>query len=79
MRAAEATALECGRTLLVLDAVTDGEAARLYERLGWIRVGDIPGYALMPRGGLCGTTFYYRDLRGSFEHPTDGEPVPVEA
>jgi GNAT superfamily N-acetyltransferase len=62
MRAAEATARECGRTLLVLDAVTGGEAARLYERLGWVRVGDIPGFALMPRGGLCSTTFYYRDL-----------------
>jgi GNAT superfamily N-acetyltransferase len=62
MRAAEATALECGRTLLVLDAVTGGDAARLYERLGWIRVGDIPSYALMPRGGLCSTTVYYRDL-----------------
>jgi GNAT superfamily N-acetyltransferase len=62
MRAAEATARECGRTLLVLDAVTGGDAARLYERLGWVRVGDIPGYALMPRGGLCSTTYYYRDL-----------------
>ena len=48
MRAAEATARECGKTLLVLDAVTSGDAARLYERLGWTRVGDIPGYALMP-------------------------------
>jgi ribosomal protein S18 acetylase RimI-like enzyme len=62
LRAAEATARECGRTLLVLDAVTGGEGARLYERLGWVRVGDIPGYALMPRGGLCSTTYYYRDL-----------------
>jgi GNAT superfamily N-acetyltransferase len=62
MRAAEATARECGRTLLVLDAVTGGDAARLYERLGWTRVGDIPGYALFPRGGLCSTTVYYRDL-----------------
>ena len=41
IRAAEAAALECGRTLLVLDAVTDGDAARLYERLGWVRVGEI--------------------------------------
>jgi GNAT superfamily N-acetyltransferase len=62
MRAAEAVALESGRTLLVLDAVTGGDAARLYERLGWIKVGDVPGFALMPRGGLCSTTFYYRDL-----------------
>ena len=62
MRAAENTARECGKTLLVLDAVTGGDAARLYERLGWVRVGDIPRYALMPRGGFCSTTYYYRDL-----------------
>jgi len=64
MRAAETTARECGKTLLVLDAVTGGDGARLYERLGWVRVGDIPGYALLPQGGFCGTTFYYRDLGG---------------
>lgn len=62
MRAAEETARECGKTLLVLDTVSGSEAARLYERLGWVRVGDIPGYALMPRGGLCSTTVYYRCL-----------------
>jgi GNAT superfamily N-acetyltransferase len=62
MRAAEATARECGKTLLVLDAVTDGDAARLYERLGWERVGVIPGYALFPQGGLCDTTVYYRNI-----------------
>ena len=56
MRAAETTAREYGKTLLVLDAVTGGDAARLYERLGWVRVGEIPGYAFMPRGGLCSTT-----------------------
>jgi ribosomal protein S18 acetylase RimI-like enzyme len=63
MKAAETAARECGKTLLVLDAVTGGDAARLYERLGWMRVGDIPNYALYPRGGLCSTTIYYRDLR----------------
>jgi GNAT superfamily N-acetyltransferase len=62
MRAAEATARECGKTLLVLDAVTGGDAERLYERLGWVRVGAIPGYALMPQGGLCSTTVFYRNL-----------------
>ena len=64
MRGAEATARECGKTLLVLDAVTGGDAARLYARLGWVRVGDIPGYALMPEGGLCSTTVFYRNLGG---------------
>ena len=62
LRAAEATARECGRSLLVLDAVTGGDGARLYARHGWVRVGDIPGYALFPRGGLCSTTVFYRDL-----------------
>jgi len=64
LAAAEATARECGKTLLVLDAVTDGDAARLYARRGWVRVGDIPRYALMPRGGFCSTTVFYRDLSG---------------
>jgi GNAT superfamily N-acetyltransferase len=64
LRAAEAAARECGKTLLVLDAVTDGDAARMYERLGWVRVGEIPGYALMPRGELCSTTVFYRNLDG---------------
>ncbi|MEO8621195.1 MAG: GNAT family N-acetyltransferase [bacterium] len=62
MRAAEATARECGKSLLVLDTVTGGDAERLYERLGWERVGVIPGYALMPRGESCDTTVYYRTL-----------------
>ena len=61
MRAAEAAARECGKTLLVLDTAND-EAERLYERLGWTRVGVIPDYALLPHGGLCGTTVYYRNL-----------------
>jgi GNAT superfamily N-acetyltransferase len=62
MHAAESAARDCGKTLLVLDAVTGGDASRLYERLGWKRTGDIPGYALFPAGGLCSTTIYYREL-----------------
>jgi GNAT superfamily N-acetyltransferase len=60
MRAAEQAARDRGKTLLVLDAVTTGDAARLYARLGWTRVGDIPDYALYPNGGLCSTTVFYR-------------------
>lgn len=37
---------------------------RLYSRLGWTRVGDIPNYALFPSGGPCSTTIFYRDLEG---------------
>jgi GNAT superfamily N-acetyltransferase len=62
MRAAEALALECGRTLLVLDTVTGGDAERLYARLGWTRVGEIPRFALFPNGGYCSTTYFYKEL-----------------
>lgn len=62
LRAAETTARECGKTVLVLDAVTGGDGERLYQRLGWTRVGVIPCYALMPFGGFCSTTVFYRLL-----------------
>ena len=51
-----------GRTVLVLDTVTGGDAERLYARAGWQRVGEVPRYALMPAGQFCGTTFFYRHL-----------------
>jgi GNAT superfamily N-acetyltransferase len=62
MHAAESLARDCGRTLLVLDAVTGHAGERLYTRLGWTRVGVIPRFALMPNGEYCDTTFFYRDL-----------------
>ena len=62
MREAEAMARSCGKSLLVLDTVTGGDAERLYAKLGWQRVGVIPDYALWPRGGLCATTVFYRPL-----------------
>lgn len=62
VRAAEDVARESSKTLLVLDAVTHGEAARLYERLGWTRVGDVPNFALRPDGEPCSTTYYFKQL-----------------
>jgi GNAT superfamily N-acetyltransferase len=61
LRAIELTARACGRSLLVLDTASD-EAARLYARGGWTRLGAIPGYALLPGGGLCDTHYFYRQL-----------------
>lgn len=61
MRKAEDVARERGKTLLVLDTASDA-AERLYERSGWQRCGTVPDYALLPRGGLCDTTFFYRKL-----------------
>lgn len=65
MRAAEDAARAAGKTLLVLDTVTGSEAERLYARLGWTRVGVVPGYALMPDGRLCDTTVFYKALSGT--------------
>ena len=61
MQAAEEAAHESGKSLLVLDTAS-AEAERLYARLGWQRVGVIPGYALLPQGGLCDTTYFFRVL-----------------
>lgn len=62
MEHAEAEARAEGRTLLVLDTVTGAGAERLYERLGWTRVGVIPGYALYPDGRPCDTTVFWKQL-----------------
>ena len=40
MRAAEQLGRDCGKTLLVLDTVTGGDAERLYARLGWTAIGE---------------------------------------
>ena len=61
LAAAEGAAASAGKTLLVLDTAS-GDAERLYAKLGWRRCGVIPGYALLPGGGLCDTTFFYRTL-----------------
>jgi GNAT superfamily N-acetyltransferase len=51
-----------GKTVLVLDTVTGGDAERLYARGGWQRVGEIPNYALMPDGRPCATTYFHKQL-----------------
>ena len=62
LAAAEQCARDEGRILLVLDTAS-AEAARLYERHGWQRVGVVPGYALYPDGRPCATTFYFKSLQ----------------
>ncbi len=69
LRAAEHAARECGKSLLVLDTASV-EAERLYARLGWRRCGVIPGFALLPRGGLCDTTYFYRTLSAADVPPS---------
>ena len=61
LHAAEIAAREHGKTLLVLDTASD-DAAKLYSRLGWQICGVVPDFALLPHGGFCNTTFFYRKL-----------------
>ena len=62
MEHAESEARVEGKTLLVLDTVTGDPAERLYERMGWMKVGVIPGYALYPDGRPCDTTIFWKSL-----------------
>jgi GNAT superfamily N-acetyltransferase len=62
MERLEAEAAAEGKTVLVLDTVPGRAAERLYERLGWSRVGVIPGFALDPDGAECDTAIFYKRL-----------------
>lgn len=62
MKSAENASQLAGKTLLVLDTVTGGDAERLYLRLGWNKVGVIPKYALFPDGTWCDTTIFWKSL-----------------
>jgi GNAT superfamily N-acetyltransferase len=62
MEHAEREAVAAGRTLLVLDTVTDSPAYHLYASMAWTRVGPVPDYALYPDGRLCETTFFWKRL-----------------
>ena len=75
MHAVEARAREAGKTLLVLDTVTGWDGERLYMRMGWNRVGVVPGYALFPDGAPCDTTIFYKRISGGAEVPAPRPPV----
>lgn len=49
-------------TLLLLDTCKGSAAERLYTSLGWIRVGEVPRFALNPDGSPCDTVFFYKHL-----------------
>jgi GNAT superfamily N-acetyltransferase len=62
MEQAEVEARAAGKTLLVLDTVTGSTAERLYDRLGWTRVGVVPDFALYPDGRPCDATIFWKSL-----------------
>jgi GNAT superfamily N-acetyltransferase len=62
MERATEKARELGFTLLWLTTHVDTTADRFYERLGWTRMGVMPGYAVFPDGTLAANAYFYREL-----------------
>jgi ribosomal protein S18 acetylase RimI-like enzyme len=62
MEALESQACAAGYTLLLLDTRKDDHPERLYSSMGWVRVGEVPDFALNPDGSMCATVFYYKRL-----------------
>jgi GNAT superfamily N-acetyltransferase len=62
MEALEKEAGAAGYALLLLDTRKNDHPERLYASMGWVRVGDVPNFALNPDGSMCSTVFYYKQL-----------------
>jgi GNAT superfamily N-acetyltransferase len=62
MSAIEEKGRRQGLSLLVLDTVAGSTADRLYQRLGWSRVGEIPDYCLLPDGSFGATAIFFKKL-----------------
>jgi GNAT superfamily N-acetyltransferase len=65
MRRIEVEAIAVGLSLLVLDTNAGTTADRLYQRLGWTRLGVIPGYCLLNDGTPGGAAFFYKRIGSS--------------
>ena len=60
--AAEAAALDAGRTLLLLDTETGSAGDMLYRRCGWTALGGIPDHSYTTDGRLAGATVFFKAL-----------------
>ena len=62
MTAVETESARRGRSLVVLDTKVGDEAELLYQKLGYLRGGEIPGYAQQADGMLAATAIYYKQI-----------------
>jgi GNAT superfamily N-acetyltransferase len=62
MDSLEQTARSMGRSLLVLNTQAGSDAEKVYQHLGWQKVGEIPLFAASPDGTLHATAYYYKQL-----------------
>lgn len=61
--AAEEEARRVGRTLLTLDTDSGSDGERLYARLGWVKVGEVPAYSTSAdHHTRNAASFFYKQL-----------------
>jgi ribosomal protein S18 acetylase RimI-like enzyme len=63
MEKAEKIAIDNKLSLLILDTETGSNAESFYQKNNYVKVGDIPSFALNPQGEMSGTSMYYKLLR----------------
>jgi GNAT superfamily N-acetyltransferase len=62
LAAAEAAALDGGRTLLVLDTEAGSAGEMLYRRCGWTALGAVPDHSYTTDGRLAAATVFFKAL-----------------
>jgi phosphinothricin acetyltransferase len=62
LAAAEQTALDAGRTLLMLDTEAGSAGERLYRACGWTVLGTVPDFCLANDGSLVASVYFYKHL-----------------
>ncbi len=62
MAEVEKVSIANGIQLLVLDTQTGSSAEKLYIKLGWQKVGEIPDFALSPNGECHATSYFYKQI-----------------
>lgn len=62
LAAVEAEAKAQGKTLLVLDTMTDSVAETMYCAAGFVKLGAIPNFAQFPDGSFGPAAFFYKAI-----------------
>ncbi|GAC1322955.1 MAG: N-acetyltransferase [Chloroflexota bacterium] len=74
---AEALATMRDRWLLTLDTAADDGAGPFYEKLGFVKAGVIPQYALKPHGGFTDTIIYWKRLDAPAPTPPGADSLAM--
>ncbi|WP_196139036.1 GNAT family N-acetyltransferase [Aliikangiella sp. G2MR2-5] len=63
LKEAESLALSLGRHMLILDTRKGDVASNMYEKYGYIKVGEIPDFVVETNGQWSATVYYYKSLK----------------